>query len=372
MRILFVVSTLERTGPVRQLLNIVKNLCQDPRFSAKVLTLSIEKENSYWNDYVADGICVDSLRLSRFEGVFLAKSELKRIIGNFKPSVIHTQGIRADCLVGDLRKNFKHICTIRNLPQLDYAMTYGKLVGRFMCRYHMKSIKHVDFCVGVSSAVTNNLEFNFHLEQALTIRNGVDTDFFFPIQDEKINQAREKLGLPIGKKIWIACGNLDARKDPVFIIRSFKRKFEGDGENILLLIGDGVLRSECEREAEKGNDVFVVGSVTNVRDYLRCADVFISASKAEGMPNAVLEALACGLPVILSDIEPHVELFCLNMQIGQLFKLGSQQSLVDSMRELEKTGKQKLKKAVNEIVEEHVSSNVMVDQYKRIYLDHVG
>ena len=75
---------------------------------------------------------------------------------------------------------------------------------------------------------------------------------------------------------------------------------------LLLLIGDGPLREAC---AEQGVDsVLVTGQVDNVQDYLRASDVYVSSSMTEGMPLGVLEAMACGLPVLLSDIAAHREL----------------------------------------------------------------
>ena len=90
--------------------------------------------------------------------------------------------------------------------------------------------------------------------------------------------------------------------------------------NTLCLLGDGpLLLSACRQLAGNQQNIFLPGLVHNVADYLRAADLFVSASHAEGMPNAVLEALAASLPVILSDIPAHREVLENCSEAGWLF-----------------------------------------------------
>lgn len=78
----------------------------------------------------------------------------------------------------------------------------------------------------------------------------------------------------------------------------------------LTLVGDGPRRQEIERrirEKNLGDVVRLVGFSSNVEDYLKEADLFISASEREGFSNTVLEAGAMGRGMLLSDIPPHRE-----------------------------------------------------------------
>lgn len=77
------------------------------------------------------------------------------------------------------------------------------------------------------------------------------------------------------------------------------------GEARLVLVGDGPLRATLEREIEErglGEQVELVGEVRDVSPHLRSAEVFVLASRSEGMPMSVLEAMAAGLPVVASDV----------------------------------------------------------------------
>lgn len=77
------------------------------------------------------------------------------------------------------------------------------------------------------------------------------------------------------------------------------------GEARLVVLGDGPLRPALEREIDAHGlreHVVLVGEVRDVTPYLRSADVFVLASRSEGMPMSVLEAMAAGLPVVASDV----------------------------------------------------------------------
>src|SRR5690625_1499928 len=88
------------------------------------------------------------------------------------------------------------------------------------------------------------------------------------------------------------------------------------------MLGGGELQSACKALAGQTNNILIRGAVQNVTQYLQASDYFISCSKAEGLPMAVIEALACGLPCLLSDIRPHAEFFELSDSIGSLYALG--------------------------------------------------
>ena len=102
VNILYVVSNLGRCGPTNQLLNIIRNL--DPEvFQPTVITLSPEPRDSLKYRYEELGIDVQSLGMSRVKGLFKSKEILRQRIKKIAPSVIHTQGIRADSLLSKLK-----------------------------------------------------------------------------------------------------------------------------------------------------------------------------------------------------------------------------------------------------------------------------
>jgi glycosyltransferase involved in cell wall biosynthesis len=83
-------------------------------------------------------------------------------------------------------------------------------------------------------------------------------------------------------------------------------------EAIAVLIGNGPLASDCARQAEESGlstRLRVLPFSDRILGWFKRADLFVSVSQFEGNPNAVLEAAACGCPLVLSDIPAHRELF---------------------------------------------------------------
>ncbi|MFA5599166.1 MAG: glycosyltransferase family 4 protein [Phenylobacterium sp.] len=129
------------------------------------------------------------------------------------------------------------------------------------------------------------------------IYNGVDTDGFKPNKNLKV-KTRESL---------ISVGRLIERKGYQYLFPALK--WMADVE--LTLLGDGLLREELEKMAMEYNvRVNFAGNVEHdkIINYLQKADIFILPSLNEGMSNAILEAMACGLPIIATDTGGSVEL----------------------------------------------------------------
>ena len=115
-------------------------------------------------------------------------------------------------------------------------------------------------------------------------------------------------------------GRLTEAKDHAVLLQAFALVNKRHPRARLLLVGDGELRRETEilvNELDLPGKVCLAGSCTDIPACLRAMDVFALSSKREGMPMAVLEAMACGLPVISTDVGniaslnrsgPHVHL----------------------------------------------------------------
>ncbi len=134
--------------------------------------------------------------------------------------------------------------------------------------------------------------------------NGVDTEAFKPVPK---TDARDDLGLNPNAKYVISVGALLAFKGHEELIRAFSRVQERISHATLLLLGDGPHIKHLRRVARDVNvrdNVQFEGWVPFDRMplYLSASDVFVHPSTSEGFPNVVLEAMASGLPVVLSNV----------------------------------------------------------------------
>lgn len=136
------------------------------------------------------------------------------------------------------------------------------------------------------------------------IYNGVDTNKLYPDQEKKANS---KINL-------LFVSRLIERKGLQHVIPELREIKEETNKNIhLTVVGDGPYRSTLETLAKESNvnDMISFEGQKNKEEllpYYQAGDVFVFPSKREGMPNAVLEAMACGLPIVMTPCEGSSEL----------------------------------------------------------------
>ncbi|MGH7865424.1 MAG: glycosyltransferase [Candidatus Binataceae bacterium] len=165
----------------------------------------------------------------------------------------------------------------------------------------------VDGVAAISTAVAGALERSGVRRDHLTlIPSGVDCDFFHPPTDPDRSRAREALGLLAGDLAVGTIGALEPRKghrqllDAIAIIRQSRA---GATKIRCLIAGDGSLRVALAKRAadpDLAGSVHLLGHLDDVRRLLSALDIFAFPSLAEGLGIAVLEAMACGLPVVAS------------------------------------------------------------------------
>lgn len=363
-KILYIVSTLKSSGPINVLFNLIKYFDRDS-FEPSILTLSPESQNSSWSSFQKLDVKIHSLNLSRLQGFLSGKSALKSFVEKLCPDVIHTHGIRADMLSAECLKNYQQVSTIHNYPNDDYTMKYGKLRGTYMAWKHLQAFGQIDFPIAISESLAKIVQT--HGLKSKTIRNGVDLSLYTPISDNQRLALRQKLGLSETQKIFVLVGSLIARKDPQTVIRGFLNSKAKD-EGLLLLIGEGSLKKECQSMCQDENGVRFIGQVSNVADYLKAADYLISASLSEGLGYAVLEALACGLPICVSEIEPYQEIINFNHKAGLLFPTSNPDALAAKINQLmEEQDIQARAKAGREIVSNYFNAKTMSEEYQNLY-----
>lgn len=139
-------------------------------------------------------------------------------------------------------------------------------------------------------------------ERMLVNRNGVPTaDFDRDAHREAIARVRAELGAQGADPILVTVGRLDVNKGHRFLLPVMERVRERLPEALLFVIGEGpeegALRAAIA-ERDLGDHVVLLGAREDVPALLGMSDVFVFSSLGEGMPLAVLEAMAASLPVV--------------------------------------------------------------------------
>jgi len=142
-------------------------------------------------------------------------------------------------------------------------------------------------------------------KEVYVIPNGVDLSKFTVTENK--NNIRRELDMPLNKTILITVGRLYPVKGVEYLIKSINLLKETNNNFKLLIIGDGAERNNLEKLSEELNNKDYIefrGKIPNeeIPLYLRASDIFILPSLSEGFPNALLEAMASGLPVVATKI----------------------------------------------------------------------
>lgn len=359
--ILYLVSRLRSSGPTNQLYYILKHL--DDEFNATVLTLSPEPEDTELPRFQKLGVDYETLGLSRWEGLLYGPGRLRRFVNQHNPDIVQTQGIRADTLAALFLSEYPQITTIRNYPYDDYPAKFGTIQGKAMAAEHIQMYRRIDYPVACSETIADRIRI--HGIDAIPIQNGVDTEQFSPVDKTEKARLRKEFDIPMSATVFISVGTLIPRKNPLDVIKEFQAADVED--SILLMLGDGPLRGECETLAANDNQIKIEGWVDNVRDYLGASDYFVSASSSEGLPNTVMEALAAGLPVLLSDIQPHREILQYNSNVGELFDLKSINTLQNKMQDLSDKEYDSPSSEAREMIIQELGADTMSMKYQDLY-----
>jgi glycosyltransferase involved in cell wall biosynthesis len=199
------------------------------------------------------------------------------------------------------------------------------------------------------------------------VPNSVDTD--------RVDRVLNELdGSRNGSFTAISVARLVEIKDPVGLMEAFGKAQLDDAK--LIFVGDGELGPRLsERAAQLGyaDRITFKGMVPRDEVY-RCtgaADVYLSTSRGEGLPVAVLEAMACGVPVILSDIPPHREIVR-DVDFIPLVPPGDIEGFARELRRLRDASPEQrasIGRRCRQIVDERYSLWAMHRSYDKVYVD---
>jgi len=225
-------------------------------------------------------------------------------------------------LIGTLYRLFRReqvdVVQTHHLTQLIYGALGARLAGATLvhvehetfslrsarARRRLRALSFFcDRVVAVGEAIRDFLvgEVRIARPRVALIRNGIDLARYRPGRRD----FRRRIGLPVTER-WIGqIARLEEEKDQATLLRAFASVRARHADTRLVLVGDGSLRASLEELARGlGVEAAVsfLGARSDVADLLPELDVFVLSSIREGLPLALLEAMACGVPVVATAI----------------------------------------------------------------------
>lgn len=274
------------------------------------------------------------------------RRELAEIVARHRIEIVHTHLLRSlDFLVLALRLEptvRKVFFTFHNsrlgvradqLPAHRWLTLPKRAAHRLMYRV---AARFVDGIIAVSEDVAKAVrrEIRPPSGRLFTIENGVDLERFGPLVDR--TEVRHRLGVSADAPVIIVVAKLMEQKGHTFLIQALPALRQRYPDLRVLFLGEGPLRASLMSdvgELHLGGCVLFAGVRDDVGELLAASDLFVLPSLWEGLPMALLEAMACGLPVVATRVSGNAEAV-VDGQTGILVPPADPGSLVSAIAQL--------------------------------------
>ena len=256
----------------------------------------------------------------------------RHVIRLFKPDLIQAGPVQR-CAFLTALCGFKPLVTMSWGYDLLHDVNRGP-AWEWATRF---TLKHSAAMVGDCQTIRNlGIEYGMAPERIVTFPWGANIQKYTPALSSQLSALRERLGwdekcfVLLSVRSWAPIYGIDD------LAKAFVKVARQVPEIRLFLLGNGPLAPEIRRTFQQGgvmDQVHFPGQVSqdNLPDYYRAADLYISTSHSDGTSISLLEALASGTPVLLSDIPGNQEWVTQSGEVGWLFRDGDVDSLVEGI-----------------------------------------
>ena len=364
--ILYLIPTIGRGGAEGQLITLINRL--DRRRFAPLLccleSVSPDRRREVHCELLSLGIG-SLFRAPAIKGLLRVIALIRR----HRIRVVHACFLRAEVLsvLGRLLgPRTKIVLGKRDLGHYWYGR-HERLLARL-------SNRSADAIVANAIAVKAYLEKTWRVpqEKIEVIYNGIDLERFVPASKEWQTRAKRSLGFEGHEPIVAIVTHLTPVKGvDVFVTAAAMVVQETPGARFLVVGGGPLLDAlvECARSLGIEKEISFIGEVADVVPYLSAADIGVLASMSEGFPNAILEYMATGLPVVSTDVGGVAELLGEDGECGFRVPAGAPAVMADRLVLLLGSPELRMEMGLRgrRRAKEVFGPNRMLSQYERLY-----
>ena len=240
---------------------------------------------------------------------------------------------------------------------------------------HRMMLRRIDAYIGISEDLVQEFRTGgLSPDKILHIPNGVDTGLFQPCPRDQRTALRERLGLPTDQPIALYVGVLDQRKNIEWLAEQWVRHQAFGTNGLLLAVGpqsredpDGALRGRLAALGETHPRLFALHDFsTDILAYYQGADALILPSLKEGLPNVVLEAMACGLPCVAARASGSRELIR-EGETGYTYAHGDVTEMGEALHRCLSAEGIRLGEKAREVAQTQYSIEAVTDRYEALY-----
>lgn len=326
-RIAFFLPNLYGGGAERVSINLLKGMVERQNL---VLDLVLGIAEGSFVEQVPQGVNIINLKSPRVATAILP---LVKYLKTVQPDALlsHLGHANVIALVANKLAGSKTRLAVvehNTLSVADAISIRAKMTPWFMKQFYPSA----DAIVGVSQGVSTDLE------KGLGLARGSVTTIYNPVIDRellnKANATVDRSWLQSGQPpVFLAVGRLTAQKDFANLIRAFALVRKQKTARLIIL-GEGELRSELEELARSlgvEEDIDLPGFADNPYGYMSRAAAFVLSSRYEGLPTALIEAMACGCSVVSTDCPSGPQEILEGGKYGALVPIQDSKSLSEAM-----------------------------------------
>lgn len=366
MRLLYVITDLNIGGAENQVVQLATRF---QRRGWQVQIVSMLPPQAFMAELNKAGIEVVHLGMRPGVPDPRAILRLSRLIRQWRPDIVHSHMVHANLLSRVTRLIAPMpvlICTARNTNEGGYWRAVAYRLTDSLCELTTHLSR-----AGAERAIRIGA---IPARKVRVIPNGIDTNRFRP---DAAARARLRAELNLGERfVWLAVGRFEPQKDYLTLLRAFALA-QGRAESILLIAGQGPLQAECRRLAEElgmKDSVRFLGVRNDIADLMNAADAFVMSSLWEGMPTAMLEAAACGLPIVATNVggipeilPPDAQRYLTSPQDSQALS-----TLMIELMSLSSQPREHLGQCNRQYVEAYYSLEEIANRWENIYKEFLS
>ncbi len=365
INILHVISSLEKKGPVQVIFDLIKNSDHN-QFNFILLALKPCKDNSLKREFEKLPIKIIELENIVTYNFLKFNNIITRIVSEEQVSICHSHCTRSLMINILSCKKLIRFHSIQIYPGLQSKTMNGFFAGSLINLFTKKTLHLIEYPISCSKYVHDTLLLNDKIKTRIVV-NGSKSNYNNELSRLEL---KIKLGFDCNYKYIISVGRLSPEKNFKYLINNFLNS-NHEGYK-LVIIGDGDLETEL-KSISKSDDILILGFKSNFEEYIYASDYYISTSLTEGMPLSVLIAMEAGLPLLLSNIPAHIEIFdnAKNemKNIGQLFDIKNHK--LDLIELIVKLDVEKISEDVKFVYLNNFTPKNMAQNYNDLYTNSI-
>jgi glycosyltransferase involved in cell wall biosynthesis len=246
-----------------------------------------------------------------------------------RPDVIHAYSLFSPATIAVLARRALGTPAVVKVLRGGNGGDVERLRAKTAASIRIRALRAaIDGFVAISDEIDTELaELGITSARRHRIPNGVDTQRFRPAAPEQRAALRRRLALPDAPTV-VYCGRLVREKRVDLLLESWRALRERRSDVSLVIVGDGPEAPSLLQLAGPG--VHFAGACDDVVPYLQSGDAFVLPSDAEGLSNAMLEAMAVGLPIVATRVGAAAEVVG-GCGAGRLVPAGDARALRDAL-----------------------------------------